>query len=481
MSKLQFRSLSFQALEGILALSALTLGACGSTTTKVVTVPAPDTTAPLVLSSTPAAGAVGVAVNSQVNTIFSKTMNVATLTPSTFALSGPAGAVAGAVSVSGDARSATFTPAAPLAFNTIYTASVATGAQDTIGNALTASTWKFTTGAAPDTTPPTLSSVSPAVGSIGNQASTAILRATLSKPVDCARVTDSSLQVFELGLRVPGYVSCAGATIRFNPFQSLPTNTNLQTFLEPTVPDLSGNRLGIPYAWSFAMAPWTRQMGTTAEDSAQGVATDAAGNVYVAGYTTGGLDGNVNAGGIDLFVVKYDATGAKQWTRQMGTPSNDLANGVATDAAGNVYVAGATYGGLDGNVNAGGTDLFVVKYDAAGAKQWTRQMGTADARGVATDAAGNVYVAGRTIGGLDGNVNAGGSDLFVVKYDATGVKQWTRQMGTPSFDGAQGVATDAAGNVYVAGFTLGGGLDGNVNAGGSDLFVVKYQQDGRRR
>jgi len=49
--------------------------------------------------------------------------------------------------------------------------------------------------------------------------------------------------------------------------------------------------------------------------------------------------------------------------------TNDYANGVATDSSGNVYVAGDTYGGLDGNTSAGYNDLFVVKYNSSGTKQ----------------------------------------------------------------------------------------------------------------
>ncbi|MEE1577942.1 MAG: SBBP repeat-containing protein, partial [Deltaproteobacteria bacterium] len=78
---------------------------------------------------------------------------------------------------------------------------------------------------------------------------------------------------------------------------------------------------------------------------------------------------NTNAGSEDLFVVKYDSSGTKQWTKQLGTSSHDQANGVATDSSGNVYVTGYTSGGLDGNTSAGNSDLFVVKYDSEGNKQ----------------------------------------------------------------------------------------------------------------
>jgi len=146
----------------------------------------------------------------------------------------------------------------------------------------------------------------------------------------------------------------------------------------------------------------------------------------VSGDTYGGLDNNTNAGNSDLFVVKYNSSGTKQWTKQLGTSSNDYAYGVATDSSANVYVTGYTYGGLDGNTSAGNYDLFVVKYNSSGTKQWTKQLGTSSydyASGVATDSSGNVYVTGYTGGGLDGNTSAGNADIFVVKYNSSGTKQ----------------------------------------------------------
>ena len=68
-------------------------------------------------------------------------------------------------------------------------------------------------------------------------------------------------------------------------------------------------------------------------------------------------------------MVKYNSSGTRQWTRQLGTSGNDQANGVAVDSSGNVYAAGFTGGDLDGNTNSGGQDLFVVKYNSDGVKQ----------------------------------------------------------------------------------------------------------------
>jgi hypothetical protein len=200
----------------------------------------------------------------------------------------------------------------------------------------------------------------------------------------------------------------------------------------------------------------------------------------VTGDTYGGLDNKTNAGSNDLFVVKYNSSGTKEWTKQLGTEEYDEARGIATDSSGNVYVTGGTKGNLNGNSNSGRTDLFVTKFNSSGTRQWTKQLGTSEtdlANGVATDSSGNVYVTGVTYGGLDGNTSAGNSDLFVVKYNSSGTKQWTKQMGSSSRDYDYGVATDSYRNVYVSGDTY-GGLDNNTNAGSNDLLVVKYNSDG---
>lgn len=223
---------------------------------------------------------------------------------------------------------------------------------------------------------------------------------------------------------------------------------------------------------------WTKQLGTTLNDSVTGVVTDSSDNVYVVGGTDGGLDGNTNAGGADMVLIKYNSSGTKQWTKQLGTIANDSANAVVIDSFGNVYVAGETKGGLDGNTNMGGYDTVIVKYNSSGTKQWANQLGTAlDDFGtsVVVDSIGNVYIAGGTYGGLDGNINTGGVDMFFVKYNSSGIKQWTKQLGTTMFDFGRGIGTDSSGNVYVSGETK-GSLDGNINAGNTDMFLCKYAQ-----
>ena len=67
----------------------------------------------------------------------------------------------------------------------------------------------------------------------------------------------------------------------------------------------------------------------------------------------------------------FGQSNTKQWTKQLGTKDNDYGDGVTTDSSGNIYVTGYTYGGLDGNTNSGTiySDIFLFKYNSDGVKQ----------------------------------------------------------------------------------------------------------------
>jgi len=226
---------------------------------------------------------------------------------------------------------------------------------------------------------------------------------------------------------------------------------------------------------------WTRQIGSSSDDVATAILVDTAGHVYVSGYTSGNLDGNANAGDMDIFLVKYDSAGNRLWTKSYGTSGSDHPGyRMAFDSNGHIYMAGSTTGGLNGNINAGGNDVFVMKLDTPGNVLATKQFGTSGndmGVGIGLDFIGHLYVAGSTDGNLGGNTNAGGMDGFVVKMDSSRNILWTGLFGTPQPEGVNRMNVDQNGNVYVCGYTS-GTFAGNASSGGNDIFVVKYDSAG---
>ncbi len=224
-----------------------------------------------------------------------------------------------------------------------------------------------------------------------------------------------------------------------------------------------------------------KQFGTTALDNAFGVRFDSSGNFFVTGNTQGALEGT-NQGSSDTYVAKYLADGTREWIRQFGSTLSDSPSGrLAVFGTNAIFVAGQTTGVLDGS-NAGMADMFVARFDAGGNRLWTRQLGTTGTEvsaGVAADVDG-IYVAGTTAGSIDGNVTAGGTDMFVTHYDPSGGKVWTQQLGTSADETAYGIVTDGQGSLFIVGVTN-GGLDGNASNGGADIFVARYSTSGTKQ
>jgi hypothetical protein len=225
---------------------------------------------------------------------------------------------------------------------------------------------------------------------------------------------------------------------------------------------------------------WIRQMGTVDYDWGEGVAVDEEDNIYVTGATDGYLDGNDHVGHGDVFLIKYSSMGDKQWTRQFGTETDDIGESVAAGGDGYVYITGFTWGSMAPIEGGGDTDVFLAKYDSMGEQIWTRQIGTDSLElgcCVGLDGEGNVYVAGSTGGNLDGNMNLGVTDCFLVKYDPEGDELWTMQFGSDQGDSCEDLTVDKEGNVYVTGSTK-GVMQGNVEANIGGIFLIKFNPAG---
>ncbi len=214
----------------------------------------PDTIPPTVVSTSPLDGQAAVRVGAPIQVTFSEAMSSSTLNTSTFTLT-DAGAhpVGGAVSCSG--ATATFAPYAPLAYGTVYTARVTTGARDAAGNAMAAPfSFTFTTEPPPDVTPPAVISTTPGDGEMYVLVGASIA-ATFSEAVDPATIGTATFTVADgSGNSVAGTVSCSGTTATFTPSGALGYSTTYVATIHAGVRDLAGNALAFDRTWTFYTA-----------------------------------------------------------------------------------------------------------------------------------------------------------------------------------------------------------------------------------
>ena len=229
---------------------------------------------------------------------------------------------------------------------------------------------------------------------------------------------------------------------------------------------------------------WVRQDGTSADDDGHSVAVSADGTAFLVGYTGSALEtGNANAGGLDLFVARYEVDGTRSWIHQRGTATDDAAQDITIDRAGDLWIAGYSQGSLDGNPSGGGRDAFAMSYTAAGSWLLTRMFGgtgNENSWGIAVAPDGPVYLSCVTTAAFDGQSYAGGSqDFCMIALDRDGGRRWTRVAGTTGRDMSSSCAldTDHTGLVYISLITD-GALDGGANRGGNDVAVAKIDASG---
>jgi O-glycosyl hydrolase len=233
-----------------LIASALVVAGCGGSNTSTTT-----QTALAVISVTPATGSTGVAVTAPVTATFNEVMNVTTFNSSTFTLTAAGGtAVTGNVSYSGGTSTAVFTPASPLAYNTVYTATITTGVQNPAGTALGANdTWSFTTATGPA---PTVTAVTPGNGSTGLAAGTTVT-ATFSEAMSASTITASTFTLTpQGGAAVSATVSYNATTFTatLTPKAPLAAGTTYTAAVTTGVVGATGSAIANVTSWSFTTA-----------------------------------------------------------------------------------------------------------------------------------------------------------------------------------------------------------------------------------
>ena len=252
---------------------------------------------------------------------------------------------------------------------------------------------------------------------------------------------------------------------------------------------------------------WAKSAGGIRNDDPAAIATDASGNLIIVGYFESPsltFDNitllNPNTGR-DLFVVKYDSTGTVLWAKSAGGIGNDVANSVSIDAFGNIIVAGyfscptIALGSttLTNSSNAGLSDIFIAKFDQSGISLWAISAGGSNGDGansITIDKSGNIIVVGYfesstiSFNSITLTNSYAGTEMFIAKLDTSGTFLWASSAVGNYYDAATSVACDSDGNIIVVGYfysssiSFGNTVLTNSNVNNSDMFIVKYDASG---
>ncbi|MDP3929514.1 MAG: SBBP repeat-containing protein [Bacteroidota bacterium] len=255
---------------------------------------------------------------------------------------------------------------------------------------------------------------------------------------------------------------------------------------------------------------WGTYYGGSSGDFGSSICSDASSNVYVAGWSssanniaTSGSHQSTYGINTDAFLVKFNTNGLRQWGTYYGGSNGEIGNAICTDASSNVYLSGYTQS--TNNIASsgshqtiiGGQDAFLVKFNTNGARQWGTYYGGGSFEvsfSICTDATSNVYMTGYTLSsnnistsGSNQPGNGGGYDGFLVKFNTNGVRQWGTYYGGTGEDWGRSVCTDAAGSIYLSGYTRSpnniatSGSHQPSSGGPQDAFLVKFNTNGVRQ
>jgi hypothetical protein len=240
--------------------------------------------------------------------------------------------------------------------------------------------------------------------------------------------------------------------------------------------------------------------------------TDSLDNVYHTGQTksltkiaTSGAYQNTLGGNYDCFIAKFNSLGNLLWSTYYGGEGDDFIGGSGCIKNNYLYLTGSTSSTVNiaspsgfQAVISGTADAFVVKFDLQGNKVWGTYYGGPDYEGgsaVNVDSKGNIFLFGQTSSttgiasaGAYQTTNGGVStgtlqDVFLVKFNASGVRQWATYYGGTYGDGARDAALDVNENIYILGRTNDPlfYFDNTSIAsykGGADGFIVKFTANG---
>ncbi len=272
---------------------------------------------------------------------------------------------------------------------------------------------------------------------------------------------------------------------------------------------------------------WGTYFGGNTAEGIIGVTTDLAGDVYATGYSTSTNLPVLNMGGgayflgslpgaSNMIILKFNNYGTMLWCTYYGGNMNDEGWKIVSDANKNIFIVGGTSSQNFPTQNPGGgayfqsayswnTDMIILKFNSSGVRKWATYYGGGNweyAYSASIDNFGNLFVTGQTNsanlplknpggGTYFQSTNGGLFDIFILKFDTSGVSQWATYYGGSQDDCGNTICNDMNGNVYVSGLGRSSNLPVQNPGGGAyfqgtksfnnDGFILKFNNAGVRQ
>jgi ribosomal protein S11 len=237
---------------------------------------------------------------------------------------------------------------------------------------------------------------------------------------------------------------------------------------------------------------WSRSYGGSANDRGVALSQAPDGGFFITGHTNSSdrdfrNDESVTAiGDLEVFVIKTDEDGRQKWMIKFGGPRKDRGQAIIATRNGGAVVAGNTNsdGGIFQPIGGEDDDMFISSVDGEGSVWWANTYGGSDVEWVATmsKAHDSGYV---VVGYTKSNdrdfaaLNKGKADVFVMKLDMQGRKEWVRTYGGSGEEWGLSIVPSAARGYIITGFTTSNDGDfANMKLGQHDAFVLNIDERG---
>ena len=276
---------------------------------------------------------------------------------------------------------------------------------------------------------------------------------------------------------------------------------------------------------SNGIRQWATYYGGCSWEEAYSITTDGNNNIFITGLTTssdlpllnpggGAYYQSTNGGSKSTFILKFNSNGVRQWATYYGGSNWEEAYSITADGNNNIFITGFTQssdfpvkdpggGAYFQDTCAGFRNVFILKFDSNGVRQWATYYGGSDpgpnyGYSIAADEINNIFITGLTVSSDFPLLNPGGgvyfqnyvgADVFVLKFNSSGVRIWATCFGGTGFEEGKSITIDGNNNILLTGTTRssdfplhdpGGSTYFQGNHGGNylDAFILKFNSAG---